>query len=60
MVGINVCSEVGGLTVACGWGDPLLGNEIARRQILRNGGSRGNRANDGNQSRELHSESKMR
>jgi len=48
------------LTVACSRGDPLLGNEIACRQRLGNGGSRGKRASDGNQSRELHSEPKMR
>jgi hypothetical protein len=52
--------DVGELTVACSWGDTLLGNEIACRQILRNGGSRGKRASDGDHRRELHSESKMR
>jgi hypothetical protein len=37
-----------------------LGDEIARRQILGNGGSWGKRASNGNQSRRLHSESEMR
>jgi hypothetical protein len=59
---MNACDRCmfGELTVACSWCDPLLGNEIACRQILGNGGSRGKRASDGNQSRELHCESEMR
>jgi hypothetical protein len=49
----------GGLTSVCGWGHPLLRNEIASGQILWNGGSRSKCASDGDKSRELHGGSKM-